>query len=72
MAQAVGKQLGQQLAERRSQELCGAPQRPDVREQLAAKGFDGYGMTPAQFSALFKLQWDSFAAVVRDNGIKFD
>ena len=72
MAQALGKQLGQQLAERLSQELCGAPQRPDVREQLAAQGFDGYGMTPGQFSALFKLQWDSFAAVVRDNGIKFD
>ena len=72
MAQALGKQLGQQLAERLSQELCGAPQRPDVREQLAAQGFDGYGMTPGQISAFFKLQWDSFTGVVRDNGIKFD
>ena len=72
MAQALGKQLGQQLTERLSQELRGALQRPDVRQQLAAQGFDGYGMTPAQFSAFFKLQWDSFTGVVRDNGIKFD
>ena len=61
-----------ELTERLSQELRTALQRPDVREQLAAQGFDGYGMTPAQFSAFFKLQWHSFTSVVRDNGIKFD
>lgn len=43
-----------------------------MREQLAAQGFDGYGMTPGQFSAFFKLQSDSFAGVVRENGIKFN
>ena len=44
----------------------------DVLTRIMAQGFDGYGMTPGQFSAFFKLQWDSFASVVRDNGIKFD
>ena len=44
----------------------------DVLTRIMAQGFDGYGMTPGQFSAVFKLQWDSFTGVVRDNGIKFD
>ena len=64
--------MSAELTERLSQELRTALQRPDVRQQLAAQGFDGYGMTPGQFSAFFKLQWDSFTGVVRDNGIKFD
>ena len=45
---------------------------PEVKKQLVAQGFDGYGMTPQQFSAFFKEQYDGFGKLVRDNGIKFE
>jgi tripartite-type tricarboxylate transporter receptor subunit TctC len=45
---------------------------PEVKKQLVAQGFDGYGMTPQQFAAFFKEQYDGFGKLVRDNGIKFE
>ncbi|UUX97078.1 Bug family tripartite tricarboxylate transporter substrate binding protein [Aquabacterium sp. J223] len=45
---------------------------PEVREQLVAQGFDGYGMSPQQFSVYFKEQYDGFNRVVRENNIKFE
>jgi len=47
-------------------------QRPDVREQLVQQGFDGYGMSPAQFAAFFKQQHETFNTIVRENNIKFE
>lgn len=45
---------------------------PEVKKQLVAQGFDGYGMNPQQFAAFFKEQYDGFGKLVRDNGIKFE
>jgi tripartite-type tricarboxylate transporter receptor subunit TctC len=45
---------------------------PEVKKQLVAQGFDGYGMTPQQFAAFFKEQYDGFGKLIRDNNIKFD
>jgi tripartite-type tricarboxylate transporter receptor subunit TctC len=55
-----------------STELQNVLKSPEVRQQLVAQGFEGYGMTPAQFSAFFKEQHDSFNKIVRDNNIKID
>jgi tripartite-type tricarboxylate transporter receptor subunit TctC len=52
--------------------LNAALQSPEVREQLVQQGFDGYGMTPAQFTAFFKQQHETFNAIVRENNIKFE
>jgi tripartite-type tricarboxylate transporter receptor subunit TctC len=52
--------------------LRNALSRPEVRDQLAAQGFAGYGMTAAELAAFHRRQWDSFTSTVRDNGIRFD
>ena len=43
-----------------------------MRDQLVAQGFSGYGMTPAEFAAFFRKQYDGFVATVRDHNVKFD
>jgi tripartite-type tricarboxylate transporter receptor subunit TctC len=60
------------IAERLSQMLRQVLSRPDVREQLVAQGFSGYGMTPAQFGAFHRKQWDAFTTTVRENNVKFE
>jgi tripartite-type tricarboxylate transporter receptor subunit TctC len=60
------------IAEKLSQGLRDALARADVREQLVGQGFSGYGMTPADFAAFHKKQWDSFNTTVRENNVKFD
>ena len=60
------------IAERISLELRNALARPDVRDQLVGQGFSSYGMTPAEFSAFFKKQYDGFVSTVRENNVKFD
>ena len=57
---------------RLSTELQKALAQPEVRTQLAQQGFDGYGMGPAEFTAFFRKQYDTFNQVVRDNNIKFE
>lgn len=64
--------LPPELAEKLSAGLRAALARPDVREQLAAQGFSGYGTTPAEFAAFFRRQYDGFVATVRENNVKFD
>jgi tripartite-type tricarboxylate transporter receptor subunit TctC len=61
-----------EIVQRLSTELQKALQTPEVREQLAKQGFAGQGMGPAAFAAFFRQQYDSFTAIVRENGIKFD
>lgn len=60
------------LVSRLSTELQNVLQRPEVKEQLAAQGFDGYGMSSPQFGAFFKEQYDGFVKLVRENNIKID
>jgi tripartite-type tricarboxylate transporter receptor subunit TctC len=52
--------------------LRAALARPDVRDQLIGQGFASYGMTPAEFSAFFRRQFDGFLATVRENNVRFD
>ena len=52
--------------------LRAALNRPDVRDQLVGQGFSAYGMTPAEFGAFFKRQYDGFVATVRENNVKFE
>jgi tripartite-type tricarboxylate transporter receptor subunit TctC len=60
------------LVSRLSTELQNVLQRPEVKAQLAAQGFDGYGMSAPQFGAFFREQYDGFVKLVRENNIKID
>jgi len=64
--------LQPEVAEKLSAGLRAALARPDVQQQLVAQGFAAYGMTPAEFSAFFRKQYDGFVATVRENNVKFD
>lgn len=64
--------MSPEVVSRLSTELQNVLKRPDVREQLAAQGFDGYGMPAQQFSAFFKEQYDGFVRIVRENNIKIE
>ncbi len=61
-----------EVVEKLSLELRHALARPDVRDQLVNQGFASYGMSPAEFSAFFKKQYDGFVATVRENNVKFE
>jgi tripartite-type tricarboxylate transporter receptor subunit TctC len=58
--------------EKLSAGLRAALARADVRDQLVAQGFASYGMTPAEFAAFFRRQYDGFVATVRENNVRFD
>jgi tripartite-type tricarboxylate transporter receptor subunit TctC len=60
------------VVDKLSLELRNALARPDVRDQLAGQGFSSYGMTPAEFAAFFRKQYDGFVATVRENNVKFE
>ena len=60
------------VAERLSQMLREVLSRADVREQMVAQGFSGYGMTPAEFAAFHRKQWDGFTTTIKENNVKFD
>ncbi len=61
-----------EVVEKLSLELRNALARPDVRDQLVGQGFSSYGMTPAEFTAFFKRQYDGFVNTVKENNVKFD
>jgi tripartite-type tricarboxylate transporter receptor subunit TctC len=61
-----------ELAERISRELRAAIGSAEVREQMAAQGFSGYGMSPADFTAFVRRQHDAFNKTVRENNVKFE
>ncbi len=61
-----------EVVEKLSLELRNALARPDVRDQLVNQGFSSYGMTPADFTAFFKRQYDGFVTTVRENNVKFE
>ena len=60
------------VVDKLSLELRNALARTDVREQLVAQGFSGYGMSSADFAAFHRKQWDAFTKTVRENNVKFD
>lgn len=64
--------MAPEIAEKLSQGLRDALARTDVREQLVGQGFSGYGMTPAEFGAFHRKQWDAFTTTVRENNVKFE
>lgn len=64
--------LPPEITEKLSAGLRAALARPDVRDQLVAQGFSSYGMTPAEFGAFHRKQYDGFLATVRENNVKFD
>lgn len=53
-------------------ELRNTLARPEVRDQLVAQGFSGYGMSTAEFTAFFRRQYDGFVTTVREHNVKFD
>ena len=61
-----------ELANRVSAALRAAIESPEVREQMQAQGFQGYGMTPADFTAFVRRQHESFNKVVKENNVKFE
>lgn len=64
--------LPRDIAEKLSAGLRAALLRADVRDQLLAQGFSGFGMTPAEFAAYFRKQYDGFVATVKENNVKFE
>jgi len=60
------------ITERLSAELQKTLARPEVREQLVQQGFEGYGMSPEQFAAFFRTQYEAFGATVKQHNLKFD
>ncbi len=60
------------IVERLSTELQAVLAQPDVRDQLAAVGFEGYGMPAMKFSSYYRQQYDNFVKLVRERNIKFD
>lgn len=65
-------ELPRDIAEKLSAGLRAALNRADVRDQLLAQGFSGFGMTPAEFAAYFRKQYDGFVATVKENNVKFE
>ena len=55
-----------------SKELARMVAQPDIKQRLAAFGFAPVGSTPEEFSAQIQSDIDTWTAVVRDAGIKFE
>lgn len=64
--------LPQAITDRLSAELQNTLARPEVREQLALQGFEGYGMSAGKFATFFRTQYDAFGATVRQHNVKFE
>lgn len=60
------------VADKLGTELRNTLARPEVRDQLVAQGFSGYGMTATEFAAFFRRQYDGFVTTVREHNVKFE
>lgn len=60
------------VADKLGTELRNTLARPEVRDQLVAQGFSGYGMTAREFAAFFRRQYDGFVTTVREHNVKFE
>ena len=53
-------------------ETARALKQPEIRDRFIREGADPIGSTPAEFSALVKMEFSKFAKIVQDSGIKID
>ncbi len=61
-----------EIVKRMNEEIAAALKKPEVRDKLAAQGIDIVGGTPDAAKAFIDRQIDTWAKVVKDNGIKSD
>jgi tripartite-type tricarboxylate transporter receptor subunit TctC len=57
---------------RLSEALQKVLKQPEVRAQLLNVGFEGYGMSPAQFGTFFREMHETWVRTVRENNISFE
>jgi tripartite-type tricarboxylate transporter receptor subunit TctC len=58
------------IVDRLNQEIVKIVARPEMKEKLAAVGFDAVGSTPAEFDARIKLEIAKWAKVIRDANVR--
>jgi tripartite-type tricarboxylate transporter receptor subunit TctC len=61
-----------QIVDQIYKETARAIKQPEIRDRFLREGADPIGSTPAEFSALVKTEYNKFAKVVKDSGIKID
>ena len=61
-----------EIIKRMNEEISAALKKPEVRDKLAAQGIDIVGSTPDAARVFIERQLDTWAKVVKDNGIKAD
>ena len=61
-----------QIVDQIYKETARAIKQPEIRDRFLREGADPIGSTPAEFSALVKTEFNKFAKVVKDSGIKID
>lgn len=64
--------MAPETAARLDAALQAALQRAEVKEQLVMQGFEGQGMSAAQFGAFFKNQYEAFNRIVSEHRIRFE
>ena len=57
---------------RLNRELTTIVRAPDVRERLAAQGFDAVSSTPAEIAAYLRSEIAKWAKVVKATGVRVD
>lgn len=60
------------IVTRINRELVNIARLPDVRERLAAQGFDALTTTPAEFAVYLRAEMAKWAKVVKATGIRLD
>ena len=61
-----------EVTTRLSEALQKVLKQPEVRAQLLNVGFEGYGMSPAQFGTFFREMHETWVRTVRENNISFE
>ena len=61
-----------EIVQRMNAEITAALKKPEVRDKLALQGIDIVGSTPEAAKVFIDRQIDTWAKVVKDNGIKAD
>jgi tripartite-type tricarboxylate transporter receptor subunit TctC len=56
------------IVNRIQSELAKALKQTEVRDRMASSGLDAVGSTPAQFSALIKVEISKWAKVIQQSG----
>lgn len=64
--------MSPEVTEKLSNGLQAALAKPEVKQQLIEIGFEGYGMSPQEFSTFFQQRYDGWIDTIRENNITFD